>query len=484
MGSDVEQNALLPLTVFDLVFQQTTFVTGWLVEGTIDEKALSYALDRLTQKWRMLAGRLHSIKSPTETKWFIRIPLGPIPDDYRTYALTTEISQRPLSSYVSIPIPQISNSPPPAVFCHPLTPRQYTAWESADYPLTCWHLTYFPASANGGTSYTGIGFARSHGIFDGVGAALVMNALVAEMRGQEWAVPPLPSGGLTSNAIQEALDLEAGAEEENMERYPEYNAYTSLGLGGLLKVIAWHVGERYWRGADRRIILLPKNIVKLLVDDVRSTLQRESQVTTHVTTGDILTAWIFKTIYSSGIDPNTLVHCTNLASFRSLLPSKTHSLADYPHNAFIPAPYPLMSAADLSSSPLHELCNVLATSRLSLTTSHVIQAYTTINSISRAFPNNPAAGDTLVISNVSGSRILESDWSPVGAKRTLCSYRYQLTPHKLLLTNAVFISGRLDDGSVVIDVTLTEHRLSLLVAEINRLGSSGSGFSDQHDSLD
>lgn len=82
-----------------------------------------------------------------------------------------------------------------------------------------------------------------------------------------------------------------------------------------------------------------------------------------------------------------------------------------------------------------------------------------------------------MISNVSASRILESDWTAVGAKRTLCSYRYQLTPLRLLLTNAVFISGRLDDGSVVLDVTLTEHRLSLLVAEINKLGSR-SGLTD------
>ena len=70
MGSDIEQHALLPLTAFDLVFQQTTFVTGWFVEGTIDEKALSDALGRLTQKWRMLAGRLHSIKSPTVSIFF------------------------------------------------------------------------------------------------------------------------------------------------------------------------------------------------------------------------------------------------------------------------------------------------------------------------------------------------------------------------------------------------------------------------------
>jgi hypothetical protein len=141
-----------------------------------------------------------------------------------------------------------------------------------------------------------------------------------------------------------------------------------------------------------------------------------------------------------------------------------------------------MSAADVGSFPLHELCHVLATSRLSLTTSHVVQAYTTMKSNPRAFPHNPAAEDSLLLSNVSASRILESDWSPVGGKRTICSYRYQLTPLKVLLTNAVFISGRLDDGSVVLDVTLTEHRLSLLVAEINKLGS-GSGLTDQRDTV-
>ena len=151
-----------------------------------------------------------------------------------------------------------------------------------------------------------------------MGAALVMNALVAEMRGQEWAVPPLPSEGLTSNAVQEALDSEAGTEKENQEHYPDYNAYTSLGLGGILKVIAWHVRERYWRGADRRIILLPKDIAKLLVDDVRSTLQRESQVTTHVTTGDVLTAWIFKVCFQSDIWHRCSTHHS---AFRRYIPA-------------------------------------------------------------------------------------------------------------------------------------------------------------------
>lgn len=57
-----EPYALLPLTVFDKLFERTTFVTGWLLEGKIDADALASALDNVTRKWRMLAGRLHSVK--------------------------------------------------------------------------------------------------------------------------------------------------------------------------------------------------------------------------------------------------------------------------------------------------------------------------------------------------------------------------------------------------------------------------------------
>lgn len=57
-----ERFALFPLTVFDKLFERTTFVTGWLVEGTIDTDAMAAALGRLTDKWRMLAGRVQSVK--------------------------------------------------------------------------------------------------------------------------------------------------------------------------------------------------------------------------------------------------------------------------------------------------------------------------------------------------------------------------------------------------------------------------------------
>lgn len=58
-----ETQASSPLTLFDVLFERTTFLTGWLVEGTIDTDALSAALAKVTQKWRMLSGRLESVKN-------------------------------------------------------------------------------------------------------------------------------------------------------------------------------------------------------------------------------------------------------------------------------------------------------------------------------------------------------------------------------------------------------------------------------------
>lgn len=60
LSSDVNHHAFFPLTVFDRVFERSAFVTGWLVEGIIDVDVVASGLRRVTDKWRMLAGRLES----------------------------------------------------------------------------------------------------------------------------------------------------------------------------------------------------------------------------------------------------------------------------------------------------------------------------------------------------------------------------------------------------------------------------------------
>lgn len=143
-------------------------------------------------------------------------------------------------------------------------------------------------------AYTCIGFARCHGIFDGGGAAFVMNALVAEMNGREWVVPPFPNEGMNVNLVEEVLAHETRMEQSCSKTYQDSSGYSFLGVGGYMKLIAWHVRERWWRGAERRIILMPKAVMNYLVEEVRASLRSEKKQTDHVTTGDILVAWIFK----------------------------------------------------------------------------------------------------------------------------------------------------------------------------------------------
>lgn len=53
--------ALYPLTRFDKIFERTTFVNGWLMEGKVNANVVEEALRRVTNKWHMLAGRVKSL---------------------------------------------------------------------------------------------------------------------------------------------------------------------------------------------------------------------------------------------------------------------------------------------------------------------------------------------------------------------------------------------------------------------------------------
>lgn len=165
----------------------------------------------------------------------------------------------------------------------------------------------------------------------------------------------------------------------------------------------------------------------------------------------------------------TIVHITNFASFRSVLANGNAAdpIMSYPHNAFTPLPYPALPASEIRAFSVQGLSTLLATSRQSLSKAHVATAYKTLST--PHFPAHPDAQDSLTVSNVSGSRILESDWTAAGAKRTVCGYRYQLTPTGVVFANAVYIAGRLDDGAMVLDVTLNSQKMKLLELEVQRL---------------
>ncbi|KAL0575901.1 hypothetical protein V5O48_006074 [Marasmius crinis-equi] len=463
--------ALYPLTAFDRLFERSTFVTGWLVEGKLDEQAIASAVGRVAEKWRMLAGRVCSQAKDGKTSWFVKVPLGELPPTYRTYSITSTTSEVPLSHHLELPLKRVNPSLPYPIFLHPETPRNYAAWESKDFPLTCWHFTHFPPDPKTRKEYTCLGFARSHGVFDGVGAVQVIQAVIAELSGKEWTPPPPPNPGMNVNPVQVVLDelndihWRHYGEPESNETSPYYSVMGAVGAVGML---AWHVRERYWRKAEPRSVIIPNDAIVWLVQDVRERLKNLG-VTTEVSTGDVLVSWLMKTIYSSGTGEYTTVHCSNIASFRSILAEHDPSLKDYLHNAWTPLPYPVYSVEDLNNLSLHELSRRLADSRHSLSRYHIVTAHQTLVKNPMAMPAHGTADESFLVSNVSASRILEADWSAAGSKGTICGYRHSLTPNALLLTNSAYISGRLPGGNHLLEVTLSTSRMELLEAEVERV---------------
>jgi hypothetical protein len=131
-------HGVYPLTLFDDISTELGLTMGWLVEGIVDLKLISAALDRLLVKWPTLGGRLEAV------------------------------SDNPAS------------------------------WASRQHPLTCWHITYFPRDGQG---YSCIGLSFSHGLLDDTGISYLIHALEAEMQGREWEAPPLLHEGLNANIL-------------------------------------------------------------------------------------------------------------------------------------------------------------------------------------------------------------------------------------------------------------------------------------------
>lgn len=454
-------NALYPLTPFDDGYSTSIFITGWLVEGIVDVDVLAGALDRLTAKWRMLAGRLESYNQSTKKSWRIVIPLGDLPPNYQTYSLTTCPTIKPIA-FPTI-LPSTVHSLPSSLFLHPDTPHSSNDW--GNRPLTCWHITRL-CREGGAEPLTAIGFARPHGVFDGTGAKLIVNALISEIKGLSWAVPPVPKPGTNTNVVLKVLDKH---KRSGAVQPVEFAGYTDLKTLGTMKLVFNQLRKRVFQDVQNHLVILKKDIVDFLVADVRQALHRQGKISPRVSTGDVLVAWLWKAVYAHSADADLRVHCTNLASFRGLLAQYDPEIQNYPHNAFVPLPYPRFTVADLKSLPLHNLSYQLASGRTSLSLAHVHSAEKTFKTATFAAPLHPQADETFFISNVSATRILEADWTSIGAKRTICGFRYALTALGSPLTNAAYISGHLPDKSVLLDVILTRSRMQALTAEVDRL---------------
>jgi len=196
-----------------------------------------------------------------------------------------------------------------------------------------------------------------------------------------------------------------------------------------------------------------------------------------LSTGDIIVAWFFKTVYSDGTPASKIVHCSNMASGRRFF-SEALKLDRYLHNFFFPMPYPLISVGELQSSPLHVIAHSFAAARSSMTISHPLTVYNCLLDASKDKKNSrlllchPEAEETLSVSNTSVTRLIDVDWTCAGGKTTLCRYVPNVSEGDIIVTTNTCLFGQRHDGGIILDVIQNKARLSRLEAAVQELINS------------
>jgi len=194
-----------------------------------------------------------------------------------------------LSAYISLPLPTISSILPPELYMPSFLPTSNEEYMHRSHPIVSLHIVQFALETPTSRPYSCIGLTLPHGVVDGVGAAYLCRAIVSELSGEDWKVPPLPKEGFNANELQLALQSQEFAPKE---RPPEIN-YTR-DAATKTPLIKNELRENVHRTG--RIIVIPPNIYRSFVEDVRSDIEK-SDIHNHVTTGDILVAWILKVSY-------------------------------------------------------------------------------------------------------------------------------------------------------------------------------------------
>lgn len=244
---------------------------------------------------------LLSADSLFQNKYQVRFPAGIYPREYATYSLTSSNSVAPVSDFFTLPLPVVSVTPPVSLFTDSSTPRSLSAWISRQHPLTCLHVTRFPP-AHDGKHYSCIGVTLSHKAFDGMGISYVIHALEAEIHGREWEPPHSLHEGYNVNVLQESLEVTLKQVSESGQLDSDhgliiYRGVTFATRWMVIKFVLWHVWQQLWHRATGRVIVLPSQTCATLVNRTRRELEATGITNVRLSTGDIISAWVFKVCY-------------------------------------------------------------------------------------------------------------------------------------------------------------------------------------------
>ncbi|KAF8959162.1 hypothetical protein BDZ97DRAFT_1416727 [Flammula alnicola] len=465
--------AYYPLTLFDGLAATASIFVGWIVEGQVDVDEIDSKLRRVMVKWPLLAGR---IEQTDKSHYRVKIPLGQLPKDYKPFTLTSTVSGSPITDYVKLPVPTQSEVLPLSLFMRSNVPLVASHWMARNLPLMQWHLTYFKRP---GQEYTCIGLVIPHLLVDGPGFGVVLQAVEAEMLGQKWDVPPPLHVGENENELQVFLDrlqsdMTGGRTTLELPNPSEYPTVSIQGLWALVTFLVWQIWQWVWHKADRRIMLLPQNAIEKLVDDANNAASREGGGKDHLSTTDVLTAWIYKTVYA---DETNVTTRTNLCNMDYSRISPDIQTKNYIHNCFTPRQYPIVTVSELKILPTYVLASWIANakSEVSLARSmfsyqHLQESAKPSRSFKMMFPMDRINADEIMtISDMSTENVTKFDWTGVGGGRTVCRASKVMINIPVLMANVITIVGEGEDGRTILEVALNARRMKSLEQGVAKL---------------
>ncbi|KAJ7628440.1 hypothetical protein FB45DRAFT_1028532 [Roridomyces roridus] len=427
------------LNALDSGNTEVAFTTSWLVQGRIDLEKLSAALDVVTDRWRLLAGRLEL----SENTLRVRFPRGDFPKDYRRYALTTAVSKGAVSDYVTLPLPTVSPLPPLSLSVPPAMPTSARDFAKTQHPLISIHITTLEDS-----SHSFVGFTVPHGVFDATGTGFVHRALEAQLHGREWEPPVYP---YALNPILEAHTVQ-----------PLSTSFYSK-FKTAFEFIGRMFYDTYWDKVKLHLVVVPEAVHLGLVKQVRDSLDIP------VGASDVLAAWLFKTMYSNGAPASRTVQFVTFCSFRSFIPD----LATYPHNAFVRAFCPQTTVGELVQRSLAEIAVLIYESRQALGMKDVLAAHdelvsgSLLDMLSQG-GDRRGADEIFWVNNCSAAKATELNWP--GVEKVEWASRYMLNGVPFQMANFWTIMGRLD-GDLMIHIAESKEKLALIEGEIRRLAA-------------
>ncbi|KAK4704211.1 hypothetical protein P7C70_g1992, partial [Phenoliferia sp. Uapishka_3] len=334
-------------TPIDIIMANGGVGSGYVLETTsFDWAGLDAAVSRVVQKWRLLAARVvfegsvswsfylsrtlgsHLTIHSVDKAYVLRIPVGDLGNSFKTHTFTTRRFDHPLP--ISLPVSSDS------LKLYPIYLTDYFIvaggnMSMSDYsisqaPLLSLHITYFD-------NVTCVGIEGPHGVFDGIGFGLVLEAIEAELAGRSWEIPRLDTSKCFADATKD-LPSAALGEEGDGGRLPD------------TMIPATVVSAKKERPPPPPLIVFKNifigdNIVAKWKEESKEMLSKEGDGS-FVSTGDLLAAWLTKAAFNKP-PPNTdTIIMKTIFDIRPTLSTPSLDLTRYPHN--------MMSAFDISVS--------------------------------------------------------------------------------------------------------------------------------------